>query len=151
MTASGHKCQIQRSVAVARALSVASQGYVFDETFSNTTTHSMAMRQASREASARKLASTRTRLAATHPASRCQHYMERKQRFCSGLAKNGSSYCGNHAVGPVSRGKRVPCPIDPRQCVAATQQFPSLQRAIATQQCSIASFCPVPVSLHLIC
>lgn len=49
----------------------------------------------------------------------CGYWMEHKQRHCSCAAKKGHAYCGNHLFLATRQGdERMPCPVDPRQCVA---------------------------------
>ena len=46
---------------------------------------------------------------------RCTYFLERKRRTCAGPVKPGHLFCGNHLA---TARTRVPCPVDPQQCVA---------------------------------
>lgn len=49
---------------------------------------------------------------------RCEFFLYHKARCCRFHVVAGESFCGLHLHAATGQGKkRIPCPIDPRQCV----------------------------------
>lgn len=49
----------------------------------------------------------------------CQHWVERKKRFCKMSVGNGKKFCGEHSITSESdlSNSRIPCPLDPKHTI----------------------------------
>lgn len=57
----------------------------------------------------------------SNPESHCQHFVQRKKRFCKMTVARGKSYCGEHDVHASENADRIPCPLDPKHSVSAAK------------------------------
>lgn len=72
----------------------------------------------------------------------CQHWVERKKRFCKMTVAKGKKLCGEHSVAldPDDNNRRVPCPLDPKHTVETFNLAKHLKKCNARSPEVLPSF-----------